>query len=55
MLQNYSAVKSNNCDLLVQNNQLDLATQAATFERSFLDWKGELEQVDDICVVGIRI
>jgi len=24
-------------------------------ERTFLDWKGELEQVDDVCVLGIRM
>jgi serine phosphatase RsbU (regulator of sigma subunit) len=27
----------------------------AELERTFTNWKGDLEQVDDICIVGIRI
>ena len=31
-----------------------LAEQEQTLETVFDQWKGELEQVDDICLVGIR-
>jgi len=29
--------------------------QKKILEQRFNDWKGELEQVDDICVIGVRI
>ncbi len=29
--------------------------QQAVLERTLNDWKGELEQVDDICVMGVRV
>lgn len=29
--------------------------QKDILERIFVDWKGDLEQIDDICVIGIRI
>lgn len=30
------------------------AEQEKTLRRAFTDWKGSLEQVDDVCIVGIR-
>ncbi len=42
-------------DLLVKNNKDTLTQQADIIEKKFVDWKGDLEQVDDVCVIGIRI
>jgi serine phosphatase RsbU (regulator of sigma subunit) len=40
-------------DLLMRNNNLTFTEQKSEIEKSFADWKGELEQVDDVCVIGI--
>lgn len=32
-----------------------LDEQAAQLEQTFLDWKGDLEQIDDICILAIRL
>jgi serine phosphatase RsbU (regulator of sigma subunit) len=29
--------------------------QQAVIEKAFYDWKGDNEQVDDICVLGVRV
>jgi serine phosphatase RsbU (regulator of sigma subunit) len=42
-------------DLLIKNNRLSQKEQAQIIEKTFNEWKGELEQVDDVCVIGIRI
>lgn len=39
---------------LVAVSEKPLAEQQQTLETVFDQWKGELEQVDDICLVGIR-
>jgi serine phosphatase RsbU (regulator of sigma subunit) len=31
------------------------AEQENTLRRAFTDWKGSLEQVDDVCIIGIRV
>lgn len=41
--------------LLEDINQLSLQEQAEQLDQHFLRWKGELEQVDDVCILGIRI
>ena len=33
----------------------DMQTQLASFEKEFNDWKGSHEQIDDVCVMGVRI
>lgn len=40
--------------LLANNSQLKLEEQFTTLDSSFTEWKGHLEQVDDVCVIGIR-
>ncbi|MNK00373.1 Response regulator aspartate phosphatase J [compost metagenome] len=42
-------------EILRQVNSLDLSKQAALIEEKFESWKGELEQVDDVCIIGIRV
>lgn len=42
-------------ELLLANTHLPLTTQKERLETAFNNWKGTLEQVDDVCVVGIKI
>jgi hypothetical protein len=32
-----------------------MATQKQKLDSTFDQWKGDLEQVDDVCLIGIRI
>ncbi len=41
--------------LLLNIHQLDMAEQKNKIETAFEKWKGELEQVDDVCVIGVKI
>jgi len=41
--------------LLLEINNLDMAEQKTILEKTLKDWKGELEQVDDIIIIGMRI
>lgn len=38
--------------LQIQNKQMD--QQKTIIENTFEEWKGSLEQVDDVCIIGIR-
>jgi len=42
-------------DLLIKNHQLSQMQQADIINKAFLEWKGDLEQVDDVCVIGLKI
>ena len=42
-------------DLILKNSNLPQKKQAEIINKAFLDWKGDLEQVDDVCVIGIMI
>ena len=41
-------------ELLTKISTLRMNEQKEILERTFLDWKADLEQVDDVCIVGIR-
>ncbi len=41
--------------LITAHQHLDMAGQRDVIERTFLDWKGHGEQVDDICMLGIAV
>jgi serine phosphatase RsbU (regulator of sigma subunit) len=41
-------------DLLVSLHDLPMDIQKEKLEKTFDDWKGDLEQVDDVCVIGLR-
>jgi serine phosphatase RsbU (regulator of sigma subunit)/Tfp pilus assembly protein PilF len=40
---------------LLKVRQLEPDQQRAELEAMFESWKGELEQVDDVCIIGIRL
>ncbi|MFN8117907.1 MAG: SpoIIE family protein phosphatase [Bacteroidia bacterium] len=42
-------------NLLLKNNSLSQKQQADIINKVFSDWKGDLEQVDDVCVIGIKL
>lgn len=41
--------------LLLEHRNLPLEEQAVMIDNAFSEWKGDLEQVDDVCVIGIKI
>jgi tetratricopeptide (TPR) repeat protein len=42
-------------NLLLSMYDSDINEQHARIEKTFNDWKGDLEQIDDVCVIGVRV
>ena len=42
-------------ELFIKNSQLEPNGQSREILRSCIEWKGELEQVDDVCIIGVRL
>ncbi|MES2566966.1 MAG: tetratricopeptide repeat protein [Bacteroidota bacterium] len=42
-------------DLLINNVNESMKKQSDILEITFSKWKGDLEQVDDVCIIGIRV
>ncbi len=42
-------------ELLLLVNSSSMEEQHKLIDKAFYDWKGQLEQVDDICIIGIRV
>jgi serine phosphatase RsbU (regulator of sigma subunit) len=42
-------------ELLITNYRLPLKDQKEILKERFIEWKGALEQVDDVCVFGVKI
>ncbi len=42
-------------NLLQSIHQLSMKEQKAIINKTFEDWKGIFEQIDDVCIIGIRI
>lgn len=42
-------------ELLVSLHEKELGQQKEALEDHFKDWKGDLEQVDDVCVMGVKV
>ena len=42
-------------ELLISIQQFDLVKQEEIIKQKFVDWKGDLDQVDDVCLIGIKI
>jgi serine phosphatase RsbU (regulator of sigma subunit) len=41
--------------LILENNQLPLIKQKELLKKTFNDWKGNLEQLDDVCIIGVKV
>lgn len=42
-------------ELLLSINDLSLVDQQVELQKTFKEWKGDLEQVDDVLIIGIKI
>ncbi len=42
-------------ELLIANKHLSMNDQKELLKKRFVEWKGSLEQIDDVCVFGVRI
>ena len=42
-------------ELLLSTQTFDLKDQETIIKNKFYSWKGDLEQVDDVCLIGIKI
>lgn len=42
-------------ELLIKISHEKSETQKQLLERAFMDWKGDLEQVDDVLIIGVKI
>jgi len=42
-------------DMLLEINKLPSEEQHTILEQRFNEWRGELEQIDDVCIIGVRI
>lgn len=47
----YKALKN----LILANQNKNIEAQRAELKRAFFDWMGELEQLDDVCLMGIEV
>ncbi len=41
--------------LILENYHLDMLVQKQKMEETFDQWKGDLEQIDDVCVIGVKV
>jgi len=42
-------------ELVLANHHLPMTEQKALLKKTFIDWVGNLEQIDDVCVIGVRL
>ena len=42
-------------EVLIANSEKTMLEQRQALENTYNNWKGDLEQVDDVCVIGIRV
>ena len=40
---------------IMANSNLTLNEQAKSLNDAFISWKGDLEQVDDVTIIGIKL
>jgi serine phosphatase RsbU (regulator of sigma subunit) len=42
-------------EIFLEIHELPVNEQREILKKRFIDWKGELDQVDDVCIIGIKI
>lgn len=42
-------------EILLQNNPLPMSEQKKVLDETFMEWKGELPQLDDVVVIGFKL
>jgi len=54
--QNGKKLKLKNLlEMLFQNYGQSMAIQKENLSKSFDDWKGDIEQIDDVCLIGLKV
>ena len=41
-------------ELLISLSKRSMKIQKESLENNFIQWKGDLEQIDDVCVIGLK-
>ena len=56
-LLTYVLCVNNYCILLIvlSIQNLSMEEQKQFIYQAFMDWKGSLEQIDDVCIIGVRV
>lgn len=42
-------------EILVEISEMEIEVQNQKLNKTFENWRGELEQLDDVCIIGVRI
>jgi tetratricopeptide (TPR) repeat protein/serine phosphatase RsbU (regulator of sigma subunit) len=42
-------------ELILQHSEKSMSSQKDILDHTFKTWKGRLEQVDDVCIIGVRL
>ena len=42
-------------EFLIKNSQLPLEVQEKKLRKEFFDWKKKSSQIDDVCIVGVKL
>jgi len=42
-------------ELLLQNTTMSMHDQKELLDKTIEDWRGDLEQIDDICILGVKV
>jgi hypothetical protein len=54
-LERIAAMRKQFEEVLIANSEKTMLVQKQALQNTYNNWKGDLEQVDDVCVVGIRV
>ena len=41
-------------ELLIEMNKLEMSEQGENLDKTITTWQGNLEQIDDVCVIGVK-
>ena len=42
-------------ELILSFQHETMDKQREILDKAFTDWKGDIEQIDDVCVIGVRV
>ena len=42
-------------ELLIEMGVIDMTDQRDVIDQILVDWKGSIEQIDDICIIGMEV
>ena len=53
--RNKKFMRKNLHELILKNSEKDMETQEEVLLKAFNDWKAGVEQIDDVCLIGVRV